>query len=60
MIRSQNISEGRRKERILLVDDSRVVRKVFAMILTPKFECVEAGSFDEAILELKRNIYSNY
>ncbi len=42
-----------RKERILLVDDSRVVRKMFSMYLSQKFECFEAGSFDEAIVELK-------
>lgn len=41
------------KARILLVDDSRVVRKMFSMFLSPKYDCVEAASFDEAISELR-------
>ncbi len=46
------------KERVLVVDDSRVVRSIFAKYLSPKFECVEAGSFDEAIAELKSDDFA--
>lgn len=41
--------------RVLLVDDSRTVRKAFANRLSPKFECSEAGSFNEALIALKAN-----
>lgn len=46
------------KERILVVDDSRTVRKTFCSYLSSKFECSEAGSFDEALLELKANEFA--
>lgn len=52
------LSEESQKERILLVDDSRVVRKMFSMYLSPKFECVEAGSFDEALAELRTSEFA--
>ena len=44
--------------KILLVDDSRVVRKVFSAVLSQRFKCVEAGSFDEAIRELKKQDFA--
>lgn len=47
-----------KKHRILLVDDSRTVRKMFSLYLSPRFECAEAGSFDEAIAELKAGEFS--
>ncbi len=43
---------------ILLVDDSRTVRKIFSTYLSPRFDCVEAGSFDEAISELKKREFA--
>ena len=46
-------TQNARRERVLLVDDSRVVRRMFSNYLSPKFECVEAGSFDEAVSELR-------
>lgn len=46
------------KERILLVDDARVVRRVFSAYLSGKFECIEAGSFEEAISELKKSDFA--
>lgn len=52
-ILSAEFSEKKEKELVLLVDDSRVVRKMISAHLSPKFECVEAGSFDEAISELR-------
>lgn len=50
--------EHLQKDRILIVEDSPTVRKVFAAWLAPKFVCVEAGSFDEAVLELKRDDFA--
>jgi signal transduction histidine kinase len=44
-----------KKERILIVDDSAVVRKVFANHLSNRYACVEAGSYDEAIEQLNQN-----
>jgi signal transduction histidine kinase len=46
------------RERVLVVDDSRVVRNIFSKYLSPKFECVEAGSFDEAISKLKTDDFA--
>lgn len=46
------------KDRILIVDDSRVVRRMFSMALAAKYDCVEAGSFDEAVCELKANEFA--
>jgi len=53
MLDADAIPEDGQKERILLVDDSRVVRKLFSNYLSPKFECIEAGSYTEAVAELK-------
>lgn len=53
MLDADAFSEDGHKERILLVDDSQVVRKLFSSFLSPKFDCIEAGSFNEAISELK-------
>lgn len=39
---------------ILIVDDSPVVRKVFARCLSTRYECFEASSAIEAIAELKK------
>ncbi|MEP6703626.1 MAG: ATP-binding protein [Acidobacteriota bacterium] len=50
--------EDRKKELILIVDDSRSVRKVFSAVLSARYECIEAGSFDEAILELKKRDFA--
>lgn len=44
----------KRKDRILLVDDSRVVRKVFSTYLSSKFDCFEAASFEEAVRALRK------
>ena len=46
------------KESILIVDDSRIVRRVFSNHLSTKYQCFEAGSFDEAIFELKRQSFA--
>ncbi len=45
------------KERILIVDDSVVVRKVFANYLSDRYICVEAGSYDEAIEHLNKTSF---
>ncbi|CAN5622298.1 hypothetical protein BH10ACI3_BH10ACI3_09660 [soil metagenome] len=37
------------KPRVLLVDDSPTVRKMFSLYLSPGYHCEEAGSFDEAL-----------
>jgi two-component system, NtrC family, sensor kinase len=50
-------SEGPR-ERVLVVDDSRIVRTIFSKYLSPKFECVEAGSFDEAIAQMRKDDFA--
>ena len=50
--------EDEERVQILLVDDSRTVRKLFSTYLTPRFGCVEAGSFDEAISELKKREFA--
>lgn len=41
------------KENVLIVDDSGIVRRVFSNHLSTKYDCFEAGSFDEAMSELK-------
>jgi two-component system, NtrC family, sensor kinase len=46
------------KERILIVDDSRVVRKLFADSLSEKYECVEASSVLEAMIKLKETEFA--
>lgn len=48
-----SLSENTRSRRVLLVDDSRTVRKIFSTYLAPRFECAEAGSFDEALALLR-------
>lgn len=49
-----NIFSGNeRKSRVLLVDDSRTVRKMFSGYLSSRFVCAEAGSFDEALAVLR-------
>ena len=52
------ISEPEQKTRLLIVDDSRVVRKMYGMFLDEKYECDEAESFDEAMAAIKRNDYA--
>lgn len=46
-------TDEREKERILIVDDSRVVRRMFYQDLSARFDCVEAESFDDAVSQLK-------
>ncbi len=41
------------KSRVLLVDDSQTVRKMFSTYLSPRFICAEAASFDEALAVLR-------
>lgn len=41
------------KEKILIVDDSAVVRRHFAIVLSQAYECVEAASVPEAFQHLK-------
>lgn len=41
------------KERILIVDDDRVVRKLFSDCLSAKYSCIEAASVLEALIKLK-------
>ena len=50
--------ENSEKERILLVDDSPTARKIFSKYLSGEIECVEAGSYDEAISELKKREFA--
>lgn len=40
------------RERILIVDDSSTVRKIFARSLSLRYECVEAASVSEAFAQL--------
>lgn len=42
------------RERVLLVDDSAVTRRMFSLYLSSKYDCLEAASYDEAIALLKR------
>ncbi|MEO7659520.1 MAG: response regulator [Pyrinomonadaceae bacterium] len=49
---SETLSQIRPKERVLLVDDSATIRKMYSVYLTPKFDCHVAGSFDEALQTL--------
>lgn len=44
-----------RRERILIVDDSAVVRRSFSKLLGVKYECVEAGSVMQAFEILKQS-----
>lgn len=46
------------RERALIVDDSRTARKVLANYLSKELVCVEAGSFDEAISELRKRDFA--
>ncbi len=41
------------KERVLIVDDSITIRKAFAKYLSPRYNCIEAASSDEALVQLK-------
>jgi DNA-binding NarL/FixJ family response regulator len=45
------------KERILIVDDSPVVRRAFAQYLQNRYECTEAGTVTEAFELLKSREY---
>ena len=49
-------NDGKLKERILIVDDEKVIRKFICECLSPRYHCVEAASAEEAleILEEKR------
>lgn len=47
-------TDARVKDRILIVDDSRVVRKVYSAFLSSRFDCIEAASFSEAMTALRR------
>ncbi|HEY0050472.1 MAG TPA: ATP-binding protein [Pyrinomonadaceae bacterium] len=40
------------RERVLIVDDSSTVRKIFARSLSPRYACVEAASVSEAFAQL--------
>lgn len=42
-----------RKDRILIVDDDRVVRMLFVDCLSASYDCVEAASVPEALIKLK-------
>ena len=44
---------GEPKETILIVDDSPTVRATFARQLSQRYECVQAGSFMEALARLR-------
>lgn len=46
------------RERILIVDDSRMVRRMFYLDLSERFECVEAESFEDAVAKLKTQEFS--
>ena len=45
--------ENPRNNQVLLVDDSRTVRKMFSKCLSHRFICTEAGSFEEALEVLR-------
>ncbi|MEP6946128.1 MAG: response regulator [Acidobacteriota bacterium] len=46
------------KQLILVVDDSPTIRRVYSAYLSAKYECFEAGSFDEALSKLKENEFA--
>lgn len=46
------------KERILIVDDSKLVRQLFISCLSTYYDCSEAASTNEALALLARNDYS--
>ena len=52
-IATGSLCENTQMSRVLLVDDSRTVRKMFSTYLSTRFTCEEAGSFDEAIAVLR-------
>ena len=45
-------------ERVLVVDDSPTVQTAFCKLLSSKYECDAAGSFDEAVSKLRRGDYA--
>jgi signal transduction histidine kinase len=45
-------SSSEERERILIVDDSSTVRKIFAKSLSLRYDCVEAASVSEAFAQL--------
>jgi two-component system NtrC family sensor kinase len=45
-------SSDEEKERVLIVDDSSTVRKIFARHLSTRFDCVEASSVSDAFAHL--------
>lgn len=51
--RRLDIATASSARRVLIVDDSQTVRKIFAMHLGANYECREACSFDEAVAALK-------
>lgn len=46
------------RERILIVDDEEIVRKMFANCLSERYTCVEAASVNEALAHLKSDEFS--
>lgn len=46
------------KERILIVDDSATVRRMFAKCLEDRYECYEAESVSDALIFLKQNDFA--
>lgn len=46
------------RERVLIVDDSATIRKVFAKQLSTSYECTEAASVQEALEFLKRKEFA--
>jgi len=49
---------GEEKERILIVDDEEVVRKLFADCLSERYDCSEASSVNEALAQLKETEFA--
>jgi signal transduction histidine kinase len=58
MCRSRSNEQRPRTERILLVDDSPVTRRFFSLYLSHRYDCIEAGSYEEAISLLKKFKFS--
>ena len=58
LLDADTVPDDCEKQRVLLVDDSRLVRTIFSRHLSPKYECFEAGSYDEALAELKTSDFA--
>lgn len=50
--------EAVKRERILIVDDSPTVTRMFTKYLSPRYECREAMSYNDALVQLRKSEFS--